>query len=211
VGAQVNKSTTPVSGSLTVNWLNPIVAVRRAKAALSSGCETHPAAVAPAGSNRLPEDSFDFLGYTIGRCWSPRTGQAYLGVRPSRESIQRVCRETSERTDRRTLLLDPDQQTARLNRILVGWANYFCLGAVSKAYRSVDLHVKARLGQWLRRKHKLRTRGFARCPESYLYGELGLVHLSERRRHLGARRRRAWQPLTRRFYAASHSRSRPSA
>ena len=132
----------------------------------------------------LPEDSFDFLGYTIGRCWSPRTGQAYLGVCPSRKSIQRVCRETSERTDRRTLLLDPDQQIARLNRILVGWANYFCLGTVSKAYRSVDLHVKARLGQWLRRKHKLRARGFARCPESYLYGELGLVHLSERRRHL---------------------------
>ena len=28
---------------------------------------------------RLPEESFDFLGYTIGRCYSPRTGEAYLG------------------------------------------------------------------------------------------------------------------------------------
>ena len=26
---------------------------------------------------RLPEESFDFLGYTIGRCYSPRTGEAY--------------------------------------------------------------------------------------------------------------------------------------
>src|SRR5712671_5427996 len=25
---------------------------------------------------RLPEESFDFLGYTIGRCHSPRTGEA---------------------------------------------------------------------------------------------------------------------------------------
>ena len=48
---------------------------------------------------RLPEESFDFLGYTIGRCHSPRTGEAYLGPRPSRKSIQRFCREISELTD----------------------------------------------------------------------------------------------------------------
>jgi Reverse transcriptase (RNA-dependent DNA polymerase) len=33
---------------------------------------------------RLPDDSFDFLGYTIGRCWSAKTGRAYLGTRPSK-------------------------------------------------------------------------------------------------------------------------------
>jgi RNA-directed DNA polymerase len=132
---------------------------------------------------RLPEDSFDFLGYTIGRCWSPRTGRAYLGTQPSRKSIQRLCREISDKTARRTLLLDPDQQVARLNRILVGWANYFCLGSVSKAYRGVDLHAMGRLRQWLRRKHKLKTRGIARYPDSYVYEKLGLVRLSERRRH----------------------------
>ena len=38
---------------------------------------------------RLPEESFDFLGYTIGRCYSPRTGEAYLGPRPSRKVIAR--------------------------------------------------------------------------------------------------------------------------
>jgi Reverse transcriptase (RNA-dependent DNA polymerase) len=26
---------------------------------------------------RVPEETFDFLGYTIGRCWSPKTGKAY--------------------------------------------------------------------------------------------------------------------------------------
>jgi RNA-directed DNA polymerase len=133
---------------------------------------------------RLPEDSFDFLGYTIGRCWSAKTGRAYLGTRPSRKSIQRLCREISERTDRRTLLLDPEQQVARLNRMLVGWANYFYLGPVSQAYRSVDNHARARLRQWLRRKHKVQSRGVARFPYSYLYGKLGLVRLAERTRHL---------------------------
>ena len=31
---------------------------------------------------RLPAESFDFLGYTFGRMYSPRTGGAYLGARP---------------------------------------------------------------------------------------------------------------------------------
>jgi hypothetical protein len=28
--------------------------------------------------NRLPEEKFDFLGYTFGRCYSPKTGRAGL-------------------------------------------------------------------------------------------------------------------------------------
>ena len=28
-----------------------------------------------------------------------------------------------------------------LNRMRIGWANYFCLGPVSKAYNAVDLHA----------------------------------------------------------------------
>jgi len=26
---------------------------------------------------KLPEEKFDFLGYTFGRCYSPKTGRAY--------------------------------------------------------------------------------------------------------------------------------------
>ena len=133
---------------------------------------------------RLPDDSFDFLGYTIGRCWSAKTGRAYLGTWPSRSRIQRLCREISQRTARRTHLLDPEEQVARLNRMLVGWANYFCLGPVSKAYRSVDHHAAGRLRQWLRGKHKLQVGGFTRFPNSYLYEKLGLTRLSERTRNL---------------------------
>jgi group II intron reverse transcriptase/maturase len=133
---------------------------------------------------RLPEESFDFLGYTIGRCWSTKTGRAYLGTRPSRKSLQRLFREISERTDRTTQLLEPEQMTARLNRVLVGWANYFCLGPVSKAYRSADHHATGRLRQWLRGKHKLKSRGTTRFPNSYLYEKLGLIRLREHTRHL---------------------------
>src|SRR5208337_1167692 len=32
---------------------------------------------------RLPEESFDFLGYTLGRNYDCRTGESYLGPRPA--------------------------------------------------------------------------------------------------------------------------------
>ena len=34
---------------------------------------------------KLPEEKFDFLGYTFGRCYSPKTGRAYLGTVPSKK------------------------------------------------------------------------------------------------------------------------------
>jgi group II intron reverse transcriptase/maturase len=131
---------------------------------------------------RLPEETFDFLGYTIGRCYSHKTGRAYLGTRPSKRAVRRVCRTISEQTSRRWTLADAEDQVARLNRLLVGWSNYFCLGPVSPAYAAVDRHARRRLRQWLRCKHKVRGRGISRFPDESLYQELGLVRLWERTR-----------------------------
>lgn len=53
--------------------------------------------------------------------------------------------ETYTETGRDTLRLDPKTMVDTLNRMLIGWDNYFYLGAVSKAYSAVDLHVRQRL------------------------------------------------------------------
>ncbi len=132
---------------------------------------------------RVPDESFDFLGYTIGRCYSTKTGKAYIGTRPSQQKIQRICCEISEMTSRRWTLLDAADRVARLNRTLVGWANYFCLGPVSKAYRAVDNHVRHRLRQWLCAKHKVKGQGTSRFPDEYLDQTLGLVKLQSRTRN----------------------------
>lgn len=129
---------------------------------------------------RVPEDSVDFLGYTIGRCWSKETGRAYIGTRPSKARVQRVCREISERTGRRWLLVEAETLVVGLNRLMTGWANYFRLGPVSKAYRSVDMHARERLRRWLCKKHKVQGRGTARFPDEYLYETLGLTRLGPR-------------------------------
>jgi group II intron reverse transcriptase/maturase len=137
---------------------------------------------------RLSEESFDFLGYTIGRCYSPRTGRAYLGTRPSKKQVQRLFARTSEMTSRRTLLKDTRALVGQLNRLMRGWANYFCLGPVSKAYRAVDVHVTTRLRRWLCAKHKVSSGGYARYPARYLTETLGLVRLPQlRTRYLCAK------------------------
>lgn len=132
----------------------------------------------------IPEGQFNFLGYTIGRCYSSKTGKAYIGTRPSKKAIQRLCREISEATQRRWLLTEPEDLVARLNRKIVGWASYFSLGPVSKAYRSVDAHTRSRLRRWLQAKHKTRTRRYTRFSDTYLNDTLRLVRLPEFTRNL---------------------------
>jgi RNA-directed DNA polymerase len=131
---------------------------------------------------RLPEETFDFLGYTIGRCYSKQTGKAYLGTRPSAKKVRRICDAISESTGRHLTLLSVEEMVTRLNRMLVGWANYFCLGPVSQAYRAIDQHVCRRLRQWLCAKHKVQGQGTARFPNDYLYQDLGLSRLGPRTR-----------------------------
>ena len=129
---------------------------------------------------QLPEEKFDFLGYTFGRCYSSKTGRAYLGTVPSKKRVIRICKTISELTGRDQLLLDQERVVAKLNRTMIGWANYFCLGPVSKAYQAVDQHARNRLLQWLCAKHKVLGSGTKRFPEKSLHEVLGLVCLNQR-------------------------------
>jgi len=134
-------------------------------------------------TRRLPTETFDFLGYTIGTCHSAKTGRSCIGTRPSKKRIGRICRAISEETSCRWGLRDVEDRVKTLNRMPCGWADYFCPGPVSKAYRAVDAHTRERLRQWLCRKHKRPGRGTARYDDDYLYQALGLARLEERTRN----------------------------
>ena len=127
---------------------------------------------------RSPEESFEFLGYRIGRNYRPVTGQGYIGTRPSKGSVQRVCRKISGLTEARYGPLEQEEMVNRLNRVIGGWRNYFVLGQVSPAYAAVDKHATRRLRQWLCRKHKMETGRYARYPDERLWGEMGLIRLA---------------------------------
>jgi len=52
------------------------------------------------------------------------------------------------------------------------------------AYRAVDNYVYERVRHFLRRRHKVPSRGTRRFPREQIFGELGVVQL--RRLHLGS-------------------------
>jgi RNA-directed DNA polymerase len=126
---------------------------------------------------RLPDETFDFLGYTLGRNYDPRTGASYIGPRPSRKKVSRLRDELSEMTGRHTTLLGVDEQIGRINRKLRGWSNYFRIGTLRQAYKSVNEHVRHRVRQWLSAKYRVRGRGKTRFTNDHLYGELRLYRL----------------------------------
>lgn len=126
---------------------------------------------------RLPEDPFNFLGYTFGKQYSRRTGEAYIGPSPSTKKIQRVCEEISDLTDRRGVGNDVAMLVTKLNQILRGWSNYFRVGTTVHAYEIVMKHARRRLRQWLCTKHKVRRSGLGRFPDAHLHRELGMYLL----------------------------------
>jgi hypothetical protein len=130
----------------------------------------------------LPEEKFDFLGYTFGRCYSTKTGRAYLGTVPAKKRVIRICQAISGETGRNRTQLDHKTVVTKLNQMMNGWANYFCLGPVSKAYQAVDRHTCKRLQQWLRAKHKVQGPVFRKYSDAVLHDKFGLVRLAERKR-----------------------------
>jgi hypothetical protein len=73
--------------------------------------------------------------------------------------------------------MEAEKLVERLNRLRVGWSNYFKLGPVTKSYRAIEMHTCKRLRRWLCKKHKQSGKGIARFPDEYLYQSLGLVRM----------------------------------
>ena len=119
-------------------------------------------------------EPFDFLGYTFGPLYSPRTGGRYNGARPSRKAVASI-----KDTIRRRLRPGnhaPWEEVARdLNRTVRGWAAYFSYGSVTKARHDVTLHLYHTVRRFLRRRHKVAGPGYRQFPIRDVFGTLGVL------------------------------------
>jgi RNA-directed DNA polymerase len=124
-------------------------------------------------------ESFDFLGYTFGPDRYRKDGHWYLAAKPSTKSVQRVKAAVHA-------VLRPGNHArwpevaADLNRRLRGWATYFSYGTRVLAYRAIDHHVADAVQHFLRRRHKVPTRGTRRFGAQHVFGELGVLRLESR-------------------------------
>ena len=131
---------------------------------------------------RLPAESFTFLSYTFGRLYSPRNGHPYLGLRPAKKALRNLRDKISDLTSRRQVGGSEEQMVKKLNRILCGWANYFCLGTLSPTHQAINRHVRHRLYHWFHRKYPRSTPPAAELNQRLT--TLGLVRLGARRKTL---------------------------
>jgi RNA-directed DNA polymerase len=127
----------------------------------------------------LPEESIDFLGYTIGQ-FHGKGGRPYIGTRPSKKSVGKLRARIREETSSHWNWQQPAERVEVLNPILRGWCGYFNQGPVGKVYRTVRRYVERRLRGWLRRREQCRGAGYDRYPDRYLYRDLGLFPVPDR-------------------------------
>jgi len=138
-------------------------------------------------------ESFDFLGYTFGPMYSPRTGGRYNGARPSKKAIASIKGAIRRRL--RTGNHAPwAEVVSRLNRTVRGWAAYFCYGSLAKARHDVQLHLYHSVRRFLRRRHKLAGPGYRQFPVAAVFGELGVLALDRLPRLAAANAARETRP-----------------
>jgi len=129
-------------------------------------------------------ESFDFLGYTFGPQRHKKDGRWYLGASPSKKSVARVKQKVGDHLIPSNVGTWPEVRD-RLNQILRGWLAYFSYGTRAAAYQAVDSYVYECVRHFLRRHHKVPSRGTTRFSIEAVFGELGVLKL--RRIQMGSR------------------------
>ena len=121
-------------------------------------------------------ERFDFLGYTFGPHRFRKDGRGYLGASPSKKSVSRLRQKVGDLLDPRNKDPWPEVRD-RLNQSLRGWSNYFRYGTTVFANRAVDNCVYDRVRHFLRRRHKIDSRGSTTFTRAVVFGELGVFSL----------------------------------
>jgi group II intron reverse transcriptase/maturase len=123
------------------------------------------------------QEGFTFLGFTTRIRRNPRTGKNFPLIVPSKKATAHIRKEIKDTTSRKNLALPTEVIITKLNETVRGWANYFYYGNCSKAFGHLKNYLEERVRIYMRRKHRLISRGYTKYPNVYLYENLGLYRI----------------------------------
>ena len=124
-------------------------------------------------------ERFDFLGYTFGPYWDRRSGRCYIGAGPSAKSRQRLKGKVHDLMVPSNVLPWPEVRD-QLNRLLRGWHAYFDYGTLSEVYSDANWYVANRVRHFLRRRHKVRSRGSRQFSTEHIFEDRKVYKLHRR-------------------------------
>ena len=123
------------------------------------------------------QESFKFLGFTIGMKRGIRTGRSYTHIEPSKKALEHIRSEIKSLTTERYSAVPTEDVIRKVNEVARGWVGYFRYGNCTKAMSSLRYYLGYRMRIYLRRKHHYHSLGYKAYPDRYYYDTLGLYEV----------------------------------
>ena len=123
------------------------------------------------------QESFNFLGFTIGMRQSRRTGRTYPHVEPSEKARKQIRSEVKRLTTEQYSAVPTEVVIRKVSEVARGWVGYFRYGNCTKALVTLKRYLVYRMRIYLRRKHHYRSFGYKAYPDRYYYDSLGLYEV----------------------------------
>ncbi len=123
------------------------------------------------------KESFNFLGFTITTKFNPKTGKRFPLIIPSAKAEANLRERVKSLTQRNKTALPTEVVTKQVNVVVRGWVNYFYVQNCSTSMRKMSRFLEQRMRIYLRRKHRVRSFGYKRFPDSLLYENISLYKI----------------------------------
>lgn len=123
------------------------------------------------------QESFTFLGFTIGMRRSRRTGRRYPHIEPSKQAKKRIRSEIKRLTTEQYRAVPTEVVIRRVNEAARGWVGYFRYDNCTKALVTLKRYLIYRMRIYPRRKDHCRSFGYKKYPDRYYYDSLGLYEV----------------------------------
>ena len=117
---------------------------------------------------------FDFLGFNFRMIWNKGKTKKFPLMVPSQRAVKEMIAKIREVTKISPVKIE--EIVKNLNKILIGWRNYFRIGNSSRIFHKIQNNTVKKIRRYLRKKQGKCGYGWKEIPSKYLYGKLGLSY-----------------------------------